>query len=130
MHKIKQLKEELLEELAEYADRKLTKDDLVCIKALSSSADHLCNVLMAAEEEEDYGSSRRSYDGYSRRSYDDGMSGRRRDPMGRYAVERGRAWSRGGGPEEETLHKLEELKDSADENTRRVIDKAIRELRA
>ena len=130
MHKIMQLKEELLEELKEYAGRKKTKDDLVCIKYLASSCDHLCNIVKDAEEEEDYGPmSRRSYESSGRRSYDSGMSGQRRDGRGRYAVERGRAWSYSDGPDDEAIHKLEELKGNADENTRRVIDKALRELR-
>ena len=126
MHKIKQLKEELLEELEGFAGKSKNKDDLVCIKYLASACDHLCNIAMAAEEEEDYSPmSRRSYG----RSYDSGMSGRRHDGMGRYTVERGRGWSYSDGPDEETMHKLEELKGSADESTRRVIDKALRELR-
>lgn len=129
MHKIMQLKEELLEELKEYAGRKKTKDDLVCIKYLASSCDHLCNIVKDAEEEEDYGPmSRRSYESSGRRSYDSGGSYRRgRDSMGRY-TSRGRSWSE--GPDEETMQKLEILKETADENTRRVIDRALQELRS
>ena len=128
MHKIEQLKEELLDELVEYAGRQKTKDDLVCIKYLSSACDHLGNIVKNAEEEEDYGSmSRRSYESSGRRSYDSGMSGQRRDGRGRYAVERGRSWS--DSPDKETLKKLEELKVDADDTTRRVIEKALMELR-
>jgi hypothetical protein len=99
MHKIMKLKERILEELAEYAEKKsFTMEDVTTIKALSSAADHLCNVVADAEEgeysERSYrGSYRDSYDDgmNSRRGYDDGMSnarGRRnarRDSMGRYS---------------------------------------------
>ena len=124
MHKIEQLKGELLEELEEFSGRQKTKDDLVCIKYLASACDHLCNILMASEEE---GMSSRSYEGMSSsRSYDSGTS-TRKDGRGRYAVERGRGWS--SKPDEETVMKLEELKENADDMTRRVIDKALKELR-
>ncbi len=128
MHKIEQLKEELLHELEDYAGRSKTKDDVVCIKYLASACDHLCNVLAEVDEQEYSQRSRRSYESggsSGRRSYDDGA--KTGSSMRRYDVERGRAWS--DGPNEETLRKLEELKGSSDESTRRVIDKAIRELR-
>lgn len=133
MHKIKELKEELLDELEGFAGKSKTKDDLVCIKYLASACDHLCNIVMGAEEEEYSRMSRRSYaDGMGgssgRRSYDGGGSYRRgRDSMGRY-TSRGRSWSE--GPDEETMQKLEDLKETADENTRRVIDRALQELRS
>lgn len=80
MHRLYDLKDKLISEMENYADRNnLSKDDVMFIKYLSSSADHICNIIEACEE--DY-----SGDGYSRRMYDDGHSyARRRDSMGRYS---------------------------------------------
>ena len=57
MHKIMQLKEELIDELGEFAGKKKTPDDLLCIKYLTSSIDHMCNIIEGAEEEVPYLSS-------------------------------------------------------------------------
>lgn len=69
MHEIMELKERLMGELGEYAmSPKLAVDDVMVIKALTSSIDHLCNIIMKTEEEDSYsmrgqGGSRYSYEG-------------------------------------------------------------------
>ena len=73
MHKLYDLKEKLIEEMEEYADKgNLSKDDITSVKYLSSSVDHICNIIEKCEEDE-----------YSHR----GMysRARRRDGMGRYS---------------------------------------------
>lgn len=97
MHEIMALKENLMGELCEYArSPKLSVDDLMVVKALSSSVDHLCNILMAAEEEEGYsmrggqGGGNYSREG-NRYSREGGMGGNR------YAYERGGNYSRRRG---------------------------------
>lgn len=74
MHEIMQLKENLMGELGEYArSPRLTVEDVMVVKALSSAVDHLCNIVMAAEEEEGY--SMRGQGGGSRYSYEGGQGG-------------------------------------------------------
>ena len=138
MHKIKKLKENLLEELEHYADKKdYNMEDITVMKYLSSAVDHLCNVVKDAEDEEysersyremprrSYESSermsRRSYDDGRGGSYDDGMSGARgrrnapRDSMGRYS---GDGYSRAG----EMAEKLREMGENVpDDSTRNEI---------
>lgn len=82
MHKLYELKEKLISEMENYADRNnLSKDDVMFVKYLSSSVDHICNIIEACEED-DY-----SNRAYSRRRYanDDHSYARRRDSMGRYS---------------------------------------------
>lgn len=89
MHEIMELKENLMGELGEYArSPKLSVEDVMVVKALSSAVDHLCNIIMAAEEEEGY--SMRGQGG-SRYSYEGGQGG------GRYSREGGRYAREGGG---------------------------------
>lgn len=143
MHKITKLKESLLEELGEYSGKKgLNMDDLLTIKYLTSSIDHMCNIVKDAEEEEEYSrrsyrTSRRSYDdGMPERSYDDGESygdgegyeggssgargrGRsyKRDSMGRYARD-------GYSGDEEIAKRMRKLAlQSDDENISRELEK-------
>ena len=88
MYELYELKEQLMDELKEYRSKqKKNMDDITVIKYLTSSIDHLCNIIMAAEEEE-Y-SSRGSYNmgGGSRYSREGGRGGNR------YAYEGGQ----GGG---------------------------------
>lgn len=89
MHKLHELKEKLMRELEDYSENgKFSKDDVEAIKYITSSIDHICNIV---EGEEGY--SGRSYTG---RSYDD-MGGRsyarRRDSMGRYSRDYSRDYS-------------------------------------
>lgn len=84
MHKLYELKDKLMDELESYADNgKITPTDAEAIKYLSSSVDHICNIVKDAEEE----------DGYSGRMYPDGMGGSYRgySREGRgYSMARGR----------------------------------------
>ena len=91
MHEIMQLKENLIGELGEYArSPKLSVEDVMVVKALSSAADHLCNIVMAAEEEEEM-YSMRGQGGGSRYSREGGQGGNR------YSREGGDRYSREGG---------------------------------
>ena len=90
MHKLYDLKDRLIEEMEDYADRSnLSKEDVEVIKYMASAADHLCNILEKADMEDDYSMAMRGR--YSRRgrgrSYEsDGYSmTQRRDSMGRYS---------------------------------------------
>lgn len=96
MHELYELKEQLLDELKEYRSKqKKTMDDLMVIKYLTSSIDHLCNIIMNAEEEEYSG--RGSYNmgggNYSRenRYSREGRGGNR------YSYEGGQGGGQGGG---------------------------------
>ena len=74
MHKLYDLKEKLIEEMEDYADKgNLSKDDITSVKYLSSSVDHICNIIENCEEDE-----------YSHRSSRYSRA-RRRDGMGRYS---------------------------------------------
>lgn len=84
MHKLYELKDKLMDELESYADNgKITPTDAEAIKYLSSSVDHICNIVKDAEE-----------DGYSGRMYPDGMGGSyrgySRENRGGYSNARGR----------------------------------------
>lgn len=101
MHEIMQLKETLMGELGEYSrSPKLSIEDVMVVKALSSAVDHLCNIVMAAEEEEGY-SMRGGQGGGSRYSYEGGQGGGRYSREGRggsrYSREGGGNYMREGG---------------------------------
>lgn len=128
MHELYELKDKLLKELAEYSQNgKFSKEDAEVMKYLSSTIDHICNIVMDMEEEEEYSMAGGSYEGgnmgnmgggsyarggsrggqggggSSRNSYARGGRGRgrnaRRDSMGRYSSEsrENRRYSRDGG---------------------------------
>lgn len=82
MHKLFELKDKLMDELESYADNgKITPTAAEEIKVLSASIDHLCNICNDDE------------DGYSGRSYPDGMGGsysRRYSRNDGYSMARGR----------------------------------------
>lgn len=94
MHKLYDVKEKLIREMEEYANKSnLSKDDVMSIKYLSSSIDHICNILEKADEEEYSNAMGNSYEmPYTRggrgNSYARGGNVRR-DSMGRYSRERG-----------------------------------------
>lgn len=83
MHKLYELKDKLMDELESYADNgKITPTDAEAIKYLSSSIDHICNICNDEDE-----------DGYSGRTYPDGMGGnysRRYSRNNGYSMARGR----------------------------------------
>ena len=157
MHEIMALKENLMGELGEYArSPKLSVDDVMVVKALSSAVDHLCNILMAAEEEEGYsmrggqgGGNRYAYEGgqggggnryareggrryrYSREgsSYAGRRGNVRRDSMGRYARESG--YSRADGMEElvdEINGMMGELPQNLQQEAQRFLQKLEQEM--
>ena len=157
MHEIMQLKENLMGELGEYSrSPKLSIEDVMVVKALSSAVDHLCNIVMAAEEEEGYsmrggqgGGSRYSYEGgqggsrysregrggsrYSREGGSYARAGRRgnvrRDSMGRYARESG--YSRADGMDElvdEINGMMGELPQNLQQEAQRFIQKLEQEM--
>ena len=145
MHEIMALKENLMGELGEFArSPKLSVDDVMLVKALSSAVDHLCNILMAAEEEEGYsmrggqgGGNRYAREGrggnrYSREgsSYARGRRGAvRRDSMGRYARESG--YSRADGMEElvdEINGMMGELPQNLQQEAQRFLQKLEQEM--
>ena len=159
MHEIMELKENLIGELGEYArSPKLSVEDVMVVKALASAADHLCNIVMAAEEEEGYsmrggqGGSRYSREGgqggnrysreggrysregerYSREgnSYARGRRGNvRRDSLGRYSRRDG--YSRADGMEElmeEIQGMMGELPQNLQEEAQRFVQKLEQEM--
>lgn len=133
MHKLYDLKDQLVEELEKYGEKgDIPKSEIPYIDTLAHACKNICKIIEACEEEEEYSSrSMRgtSYRRMSRRadpmyeSYDDGMSGRR-DNRGRFAVERGRAYS--DGTEEEVERLMQKAKD---ETTRRALQTALQTIR-
>ena len=95
MHEIMELKENLMAELGEYSRTpKLSVEDVMVVKALSSAIDHMCNIIMAAEEEEGMYSMRGGQGGGGNRySYEGGQGGSRYSREGggggRYSRESG-----------------------------------------
>ena len=93
MHEIMALKENLMQELGEYSRMpKMSVEDVMVVKAMSSAVDHLCNILMAAEEEEGM-SMRGGQGGGGRYSYERGGSRYSREGGGRYSREGGQGGS-------------------------------------
>ena len=122
MHKLYELKENLMKELEDYSEnKKYSKEDVESIKYMASAVDHLCNIMEDSEE------------GYSNR-YDDGMGysnrysrarGRmnaRRDSMGRYS----RGYSMAN---DEMVAELRELmQDAPDDRTRQEFQSFISKI--
>ena len=85
MDELYELKDKLMKELKDYAGNgKFSKDDVESIKYITSSIDHICNIV---DGEEGYSGNYpymgRVYDGRSYR----GSYARNRDSMGRYSRE-------------------------------------------
>ena len=127
MHKLYELKEKLMKELEGYSENgKFSEKDVEAIKYITSSIDHICNIVERADDEEYSMAMDGNYDGrvygsYARgrqgggRSYARGGSyargrGRnaKRDSMGRYSREMGYS-----GAEEDFRIELEELIEDA-----------------
>ena len=121
MHKIMKLKDRLLEELEEYADKpSISMDDLTCIKYLSSATDHLCNVVKDSDEGSYRGMSRAAYRDPLRYAYDDG---------GVEPGRSGRMSSRGYSRSGDMAEKLREvMRQAPDEHARSEIQKLIDKL--
>ena len=148
MHEIYELKMKLLDELGDYAQNgKFSEDDAKNIKNLAGAVDHLCNILMDADEEYSGqmggnmggmsyqrggqggnrgGSYRGSYEGgsYARGNGRGRGSNARRDSMGRYSSERG--YSRDPQEMAEQLRDL--MEDAPDETVRRDIERLLRKV--
>ena len=148
MHDLYELKEQLMDELKEYRNKqKKSMDDITVIKYLTSSIDHLCNIIMAADEEY---SSRGSYMGGSRYSrenrysregrnryaYEGGQGGSyargrnaRRDSMGRYSREGGYSRTEGmDGLVEEIRAMMQELPQNVQQDAQRFVQKLEQEM--
>lgn len=159
MHELYELKEQLMDELKEYRNKsKKTLDDILAIKALTSSIDHMCNIIMNAEEEEYSG--RGSYNmgggnysrenrysregrGGNRYAYEGGQGGGqgggsyargrtgnvRRDSMGRYAREGG--YSRADGMEdlvEDIRSMMQELPPNVQQDAQKFVQKLEQQM--
>lgn len=142
MHEIMELKENLMAELSEYARTpKLSVDDVMVVKALASAVDHLCNIVMASEEE---GYSMRGQNAYRysregrggmRYAGEGGQGGNsyargrgsnaRRDSMGRYS--RTSNYSRADGMEE-LLSEINGMMDELPQNLQMEAQKFIQKI--
>ena len=152
MHELYEIKEQLMDELKEYRNKqKKSMDDITVIKYLTSSIDHLCNIIMAAEEEgySERGGGNYSREGYSRNysrgnarnrySYEGGQSGdgssyargrnARRDSMGRYSREGG--YSRTEGMDslvDEIRSMMQDLPQTVQQDAQRFVQKLEQEM--
>lgn len=100
MHELYELKEKLLKELMEYSQNgKFSKEDAEVMKYLSSTIDHICNIVADMEEEEEYSMAGGSYRGGS---YEGGGGGGQTGGGGSYRGGQGgggsrNSYARGGG---------------------------------
>lgn len=121
MHKLEDLKYQLMEQLEMYADKKLTADSLKTIDTITHTLKNLCKIMDAEEY------SNASYNSYRGGSYRGGSYrggsyadySEKRDSMGRYSREDG--YSRNDAivneiaqmanntPDERTRRQLQEL---------------------
>lgn len=90
MHELYELKEKLMKELTEFSENgKFSKENIETIKYLTSSIDHLCNIMMDMEEEY-------SMEG-GQSSYRRGQSSYARGGQGGGQSSYARGGNRGGG---------------------------------
>lgn len=94
MHKLYELKEKLMKELEDYSQNgKFSKEDVEAIKYITSSIDHICNIVADADEEYSMAMGGGSYDGGTRGgsyNYGGGSYARGGRRGGSYAYARGR----------------------------------------
>lgn len=127
MHKLYDLKEKLIQEMEQYANKNnLSRDDVMSVKYLSSAVDHLCNIIEGAEEEYSNAagdSYRMSYArGGRNNSYARGGNVRR-DSMGRYSRERGYSM------EDDFRSELEELmREAPNEQIKMKLQRLVSEM--
>ncbi len=134
MDKLYALKERLIKELEEYAEKPFTASSFDIVQKAASAAKNLCKVIRMCEEDKG-GYSGRGYDpldrdvepgrdmSYRGGSYARGRRGAPRDSMGRYSGEMG--YSRHNDPASE----LRELMAHApDEQTRRELEEIARRM--
>lgn len=138
MHKMMQLRDNLMDELEKFADKPITEQNLEYIDKLSHSIKCLDTVYgMNIGEQE-------SRDGYSGRMYRDGMSGRRgyfytqrdgggtsnrrrRDSMGRYADDYSGRYSRDEA-KDKLIGEMEGMMNDVSPEAQHAIQKAIHAL--
>ena len=135
-YKLKELKRKLMKELENYSGKEMSASSLDIAKKLSSTVDHLCNIINSCEEEEGGYSTRMYYerdpmgrdvepgrDQSYRGSYARGRRNAPRDSMGRYSGEMG--YSRHG----DMADQLRELMEQApDEQTRRELERIAQKM--
>ncbi len=138
MHKMMQLRDNLMDELEQFADKPITEQNLEYIDKLSHSIKCLDTVygINIGEQE--------SRDGYSGRMYRDGMSGRRgffytqrdgggtsnrrrRDSMGRYADDYSGRYSRDEA-KDKLIGEMEGMMGDVSPEAQHAIEKAIHAL--
>lgn len=138
MHKMMQLRDNLMDELEKFADKPITEQNLEYIDKLSHSIKCLDTVYgMNIGEQE-------SREGYSGRMYRDGMSGRRgyfytqrdgggtsnrrrRDSMGRYADDYSGRYSRDEA-KDKLIGEMEGMMGDVSPEAQHAIQKAIHAL--
>lgn len=137
MEKLYTLKENLITELEDYADKPLTVQSAMEIKVLASAADHICNVLKGAMEEPKPSESIGMYprywgDNQSRASEASNIYGRNqsRGANGRYMDGQSGGIYSTYGHDEDPMTALRRMADNArDPNERRVYEDAMNRLR-
>ena len=119
MHRLYELKERLIDELIEHADKELTRESLDTIDTLAHAAKNLCKVIESADK----GASYRGFS-YARGRGRSAM----RDSMGRYSRE-GSYEDGYSRAESELAEKLQHKISSApDERTRRILQDIMDEM--
>lgn len=141
MHKLYELKEKLMRELEDYSENgKFSKDDVESIKYITSSIDHICNIMESAEDE--YSMNMMGGGSYEGGSYEGG-SYARRGMGGRSNARGGRGGSRGRGgnrganqygsygysrAEDISMELRELMNEAPDDRTRQEIQNLIHKL--
>lgn len=133
MDKLYDLKDRLIKELEEYAEKPFTASSFDIVQKAASAAKNLGKVIKMCEDEEGYSS--RGYDpmgrdvepgrdmSYRGGSYARGRRGAPRDSMGRYSGEAG--YSRHG----DVADQLRELMEQApDEQTKRELERIAKRI--
>lgn len=135
MHKLYELKEKLMRELEDYSENgKFSKDDVESIKYITSSIDHICNIVENEEENGMEGQGGSSYrgsytrgGGNMRRNYRGSYArgrGAKRDAMGRYSSEGGYSM----GTEDMVMELRDLMEDAPDERTRKEFERFIQKI--
>ena len=138
MHKMMQLRDNLMDELEKFADKPITEQNLEYIDKLAHAIKCIGTVDAMERSEQE------SRDGYSGRMYRDGMSGRRgyfytqrdgggtsnrrrRDSMGRYADDYSGRYSRDEA-KDKLIGEMEGMMNDVSPEAQHAIQKAIHAL--
>ena len=136
MHKMMQVRDNLMDELEKFADKPITEQNLEYIDKLSHSIkciDTVYGMNIGEQESRDGYSGRMYRDGMSGRRYhytqrDDGTSGRRRrDSMGRYADDYSGRYSRDEA-KDKLIDQMEGMMGDVSPEAQHAIQKAIHAL--